>query len=67
MAHDWGAIARIYDLEHPASRGAELRFWDEQATATRTNGDVLELAAGSGRITIALARKGQRVTGLELS
>ncbi len=64
---DWGAIARIYDLEHPAARGAELRFWDEQAKVTQEAGAVLELAAGSGRIAIALARKGHRVTGLELS
>jgi len=62
---DWGAIARIYDLEHPAVRGAELRFWNEQTTLT--GGSVLELASGSGRISIALARKGHAVTGLELS
>jgi SAM-dependent methyltransferase len=62
---DWGAIARIYDLEHPACRGAELSFWHQMATAA--GGDVLELAAGSGRVAIALARKGHRVTGLELS
>jgi SAM-dependent methyltransferase len=62
---DWGAIARIYDLEHPAARGAELRFWDQQAR--ETGGPVLELAAGTGRIAIALARKGRQVTGLELS
>jgi SAM-dependent methyltransferase len=62
---DWGAIARIYDLEHPAVRGAELRFWDE--LAKESGGPVLELAAGSGRITLALAKKGHTVTGLELS
>jgi SAM-dependent methyltransferase len=62
---DWGTVARIYDLEHPACRGAELRFWDDLAIAA--GGDVLELAAGSGRIAVALARKGHRVTGLELS
>jgi SAM-dependent methyltransferase len=62
---DWGTIARIYDLEHPAARGAELRFWNEQAT--ETGGAVLELASGSGRVAIGLARKGHDVTGLELS
>jgi SAM-dependent methyltransferase len=62
---DWGAIARIYDLEHPACRGAELAFWHQMAT--ETGGPVLELAAGSGRIAIALARKGHHVTGLELA
>ena len=62
---DWGSIARIYDLEHPTARGAELRFWDEEARAR--GGPVLELAAGSGRVAIGLARKGHDVTGLELS
>jgi SAM-dependent methyltransferase len=62
---DWGAIARIYDLEHPACRGAELRFWREMVA--QTGGTALELATGSGRIALALASKGHRVTGLELS
>ncbi len=48
-------------------RGGELRFWDEQARETRAAGPALELAAGSGRIAIALARKGNDVVGLELS
>ncbi|HEU5314544.1 MAG TPA: class I SAM-dependent methyltransferase, partial [Chloroflexota bacterium] len=51
--------------EHPAARGAELRFWDEEGTAS--GGPILELAAGSGRVAIGLARKGHHVTGLELS
>src|SRR5688500_13825172 len=59
---DWGSIARIYDLEHPAARGPELRFWDEIIRAN--GGAALELAAGSGRIAIGLARKGHQVTGL---
>ena len=62
---DWGVIARLYDLEQPACRGPELAFWCEEAAAA--GGDVLELAAGSGRVAIALARKGFHVTGLELS
>lgn len=67
---DWGAVARLYDLEHPACRGAELNFWHGEATAATTASAasrVLELAAGSGRVAIALARKGHHVTGLELS
>jgi SAM-dependent methyltransferase len=35
--------------------------------AVAAGGPVLELAAGSGRVAIALARKGHQVTGLELS
>lgn len=64
-AQDWGDIARIYDLETPSCRGPELAFWVRQAAAA--GGDALELAAGSGRVAIALARKGFRVIGLELS
>jgi SAM-dependent methyltransferase len=65
LAQDWGEIARIYDLETPACRGPELAFWRRQAAAV---GDTaLELAAGTGRVAIALARKGVRMTGLELS
>ena len=62
---DWGSIARIYDLEHPAARGPELRFWDELIKGH--GGSALELAAGSGRVAIGLARKGHHITGLELS
>ncbi|MGH2353333.1 MAG: class I SAM-dependent methyltransferase [Chloroflexota bacterium] len=62
---DWGTIARLYDVEHPACRGAELAFWDQ--LAAETGGNALELAAGSGRVAIALARKGHHVVGLELS
>jgi SAM-dependent methyltransferase len=68
---DWGPVARLYDLEHPSCRGAELAFWHHLAGAWGPAGSEgsasLELAAGSGRIAVALARKGHRVTGLELS
>jgi SAM-dependent methyltransferase len=64
-AQDWGDVARIYDLEHPACRGPELRFWHHAAQGF--GGPILELAAGSGRVSIALAQKGHDVTGLELS
>lgn len=65
LREDWGTIARLYDLEHPACRGAELSFWHQLAGTS--GGAVLELAAGSGRVAIALARKGHRATGLERS
>jgi ubiquinone/menaquinone biosynthesis C-methylase UbiE len=58
-------VAQIYDLEHPACRGAERAFWRAEAAAT--GGEVLELAAGTGRVAITLARAGAHVTGLELS
>ncbi len=66
---DWGVIAALYDIEHPTCRGDEARFWHDRATEARAVvvGPVLELASGSGRVCLALARKGHRVTGLELS
>ncbi|MCX5986492.1 MAG: class I SAM-dependent methyltransferase [Chloroflexi bacterium] len=69
LPEDWGSIASLYDIEHPACRGDEARFWHDRATEARTmvDGPILELASGSGRVCLALARKGHRVTGLELS
>lgn len=68
-SEDWGAIASLYDIEHPACRGDEARFWHDRATEARAtvDGPILELASGSGRVCLALARKGHLVTGLELS
>ncbi|MEN9614667.1 MAG: hypothetical protein RL022_89, partial [Chloroflexota bacterium] len=68
-SEDWGAIASLYDIEHPACRGDEARFWHDRATEARATveGPILELASGSGRVCLALARKGHLVTGLELS
>jgi SAM-dependent methyltransferase len=59
-------IADYYD-ESPIVRGRtqDVAFYRE---AVREFGDpVLELGCGTGRITLALAEMGQRVTGLDLS
>jgi SAM-dependent methyltransferase len=59
-------IADYYD-ESPIVRGRtqDVAFYRE---AVREFGDpVLELGCGTGRITLALAQMGRRVTGLDLS
>jgi SAM-dependent methyltransferase len=43
--------------------GAALAFWGEQARLG--GGPVLELACGTGRLTVALARDGHAATGLD--
>lgn len=61
-----GFIADYYD-ESPLVRGRtrDVAFYRE---AAREFGDpVLELGCGTGRITLALAEAGHRVTGLDIS
>lgn len=56
-------LARYYDLDledDPGDRDLYL------AMAARTGGPVLELAVGSGRLAVPLARAGYRVTGVDL-
>src|SRR5258708_20545333 len=59
-------IANYYD-ESPVvtGRAQEVAFYRD---AAREFGDpVLELGCGTGRITMALAEAGKRITGLDLS
>lgn len=62
--HPWNdaALARLYDL-FPFE--ADLPFYLELAEAQ--GGHVLELACGSGRVLVPLARAGHRVVGLDAS
>lgn len=57
-------IARFYDLTH-ASLTDDLPFVLQ--LAADTDGPVLELGCGSGRLLLPLARAGHTVTGLDLS
>jgi SAM-dependent methyltransferase len=56
-------LARLYDLDLADDPG-DLDLY--LALAARTGGPVLELAAGSGRITVPLASAGHAVTGVDL-
>lgn len=69
LPEDWGEVAAFYDLEQPACRGDEARFWHDAAAEASTSPahPAVELAAGSGRVAITLARRGHHVVGLELS
>lgn len=57
-------IARFYDLTH-ASLTADLPLVLQLASAT--DGSILELGCGSGRLLLPLARLGHSVTGLDVS
>jgi trans-aconitate methyltransferase len=53
----------IYDQVTPADVLGDVEFYSKLATAA--NGHVLELGAGTGRITLELARRGIDVTALD--
>ncbi|HYW70468.1 MAG TPA: class I SAM-dependent methyltransferase [Pyrinomonadaceae bacterium] len=53
----------IYDRVTPATVLGDVEFYCNLATAT--NGPVLELGAGTGRITLELARRGVDITALD--
>jgi SAM-dependent methyltransferase len=56
---------RHYDRMVPAAHAPDVAFWIDQA---RRYGDpVLELACGTGRISVPMAQAGFEVTGIDLS
>jgi SAM-dependent methyltransferase len=62
---EFDAIAKWYDFDYDTRMRRDIPFW---LACAREGGDpVLELGAGTGRITAHLARAGFRVTGVELS
>lgn len=56
--------AEFYDAEF-ATRDLEIPFFRKQAR--QAGGPVLEVACGTGRITLPIARDGVNVTGLDVS
>ena len=56
------ADAHDYDLQDPSDTG--VAFYT--ALAQETGGPVLELACGTGRVSIPIARLGFAVTGLDI-
>ncbi|MEO8107324.1 MAG: class I SAM-dependent methyltransferase [Actinomycetes bacterium] len=63
FADEYGDPAR-YDLEY-GTAGADLPFYVE--LAEQTEGPVLDVATGTGRVALALAEAGHAVTALDLS
>jgi len=57
------ALARLYDLDLAEDPG-DLDLY--VALAARTGGPILELAAGTGRLTIPLAQAGYEVTAVDV-
>lgn len=57
-------LANIYDL---LGKDTNYDFEIYNKHAMLMGGEVLELACGSGRVTIELASKGHKVTGIDLS
>ena len=57
---------RHYDRLFP-DYGGDLPFLLAQAQRVRRDDTVLELACGTGRVAIPLAKAGLRVTGIDLS
>lgn len=66
-ADGWDSYAAFYDWENARTLGRrDVPFW--QSLARRTRGRVLELGAGTGRLTLPLARAvGRRVVGIDRS
>ena len=57
------ALARLYDLDLMDDPG-DLDLW--LALADRADGPILELAAGTGRLAVPLARAGHDVTAVDV-
>jgi len=56
--------AEVYDYQ-TKGRGNDVPFW--LSLAQQTDGETLEVACGTGRVLLPLARAGLRVTGLDVS
>jgi SAM-dependent methyltransferase len=61
---EYDQFARFYDLD-TAESNADLPFWLN--LAKRTSGPVLEIACGTGRVMLPLARAGFDVVGVDVS
>jgi len=58
-------IAELYDLAYTSEGDRDAAFW--LALAKDSDGPVLELACGTGRVVLPLARAGFGITGLDIS
>jgi len=62
----WDDYAPFYDWENAQTFGRrDVKFWGD--LAKRAGGRTLELGCGTGRLLIPLARRGARITGIDLS
>jgi len=62
----WDEYAPFYDWENARTLGRrDVGFW--RRVAAKTDGLVLELGSGTGRVTVPLARAGIDIIGIDLS
>jgi SAM-dependent methyltransferase len=64
-AAGYSTTARFYDQAYALAAPDDLAFYSE--LARDTDGAVLELGCGTGRIALPLARAGHRITGVDSS
>ena len=64
--HGWDEYAPFYDWENAQTVGRrDVAFWRRLALATE--GRVLELGCGTGRVAIPIAREGRALVGIDRS
>jgi SAM-dependent methyltransferase len=63
MSAGTAAEAVVWQEVECGGYAADLPLWEE--LADETEGDVLELGCGCGRVALALARRGHRVVGID--
>ena len=64
MNDPYAAYARFYDLEF---EGIDMDLLPVEQFARRAGSPILELACGTGRVLLPLARAGYEVTGIDVS
>ena len=62
---NYDSLADLYERQYASYRD-DIAFYARLAERENAQ-DILELGAGTGRVSVALARRGLNVTGLELS
>ena len=64
--HGWDDYAPFYDWENARTFGRrDVEFW--RRIALKSDGPVLELGSGTGRVALPLARAGARIIGIDRS
>ncbi|MBI4487297.1 MAG: class I SAM-dependent methyltransferase [Acidobacteria bacterium] len=64
--HGWDEYAPFYDWENARTLGRrDVPFW--RGVARTSGGPVLELGCGTGRVSLALARSGIQLVGIDRS
>lgn len=64
MTNDFDSWAEIYDLIH-VDLTDDIKFYVEEALFS--NGEILEIGCGTGRVTIPIAQTGANVTAVDIS